>query len=578
MSTSLWDQRRIILLTIIIDIGTLLIGYDAGVYGSALVMPSFVEKFNFTTNPTKAAALGGNTVTFYYLGAIASPLVIVPASVWLGRRNSLFMASFFLVIGGILQTISQSLPMIYGGRVISGFGSGCSATVGPMYLAECATKEHRTASVSSVQLSVVIGAAISYWVGFGVGKWNPTNLQWRFLIGFQVILAGMYFIGIFFLPESPRHLAWLHVKEEANRRRGGLPTLPRFPENSGGKKISNPNDKADSDSKSITSDAPHAGIETLHSSSSSFPSIAHTLVDRIFFGRTKPATALSALAYLRNRPMSSQAVLSECAEIYAAVDEAEAELVADGGIRNVLLRKRGTFFRLLATVWVGIWQGQTGQVILLSYAPIVLKSLGLSSTTISLVASGAFTMWESVCVAFAVFFGLQRIGRVRMLTIGGIGAGLIFFMIAAIEATHPSDPLATSPSKASIAMVFLIYLWVPFFCICIGPSLWLVGSEVCTGSLRELGQGIFTMFTWASAAQSAKTIPIGLVSIGWKTWLIPAVVNFCFGVGAWVVMPETKGKTIEEMDVVFGAIDQDTRATHIQQVLREEKAAILESA
>ncbi|KAG8856918.1 hypothetical protein FRB96_006181 [Tulasnella sp. 330] len=451
MLTSLWDQRRIILLTTIIDVGTLLTGYDAGVYGSALVMPSFVEKFNLATNPTEAAKLGGNTVTFY----------------------------------------------------------------------------------------------CSYWIGFGIGNWAPSDLQWRFLLGFQVILAGMYFAGIFFIPESPRHLAWLHVKEEANRRRVGLPTLPRFPGSSSGKKTSNSNDKADSDSKSIASDSPHPGMETLQSSSP-FADIEHTLVDRIFLGRTKPATALSVLAYLRNRPMSSETVLDECAEIYAAVDEAEAEREADGGIRNVLLRKKGTFLRLLLTAWVGIWQGQTGQVVLLAYAPIVLKSLGLSSTTISLVASGGFTSWEFACVCFAVFIGLQRVGRVRMMTIGGIGVGLIFFMVAAIEATHPSDPLATSPSKASIAMVFLIYLWVPFFCICIGPALWLYGSEICTGSLRELGQGVFTMFTWASCAENAKATPISLVNIGWKSWLIPAVINLCFGIGAWLLMPETKGKTIEE--------------------------------
>ncbi|KAG8889181.1 hypothetical protein FRB98_005523 [Tulasnella sp. 332] len=565
MLTSLWDQRRIILLTTIIDVGTLLTGYDAGVYGSALVMPSFVEKFNLATNPTEAAKLGGNTVTFYCLGAMAAPLFIFPSSVWLGRRYSLFVASFFLVLGGILQTISQSLPMIYVGRVVSGLGTGCSAFVGPMYLGECATREHRTASVASVQLSIILGAVISYWIGFGIGNWAPSDLQWRFLLGFQVILAGMYFAGIFFIPESPRHLAWLHVKEEANRRRVGLPTLPRFPGSSSGKKTSNSNDKADSDSKSIASDSPHPGMETLQSSSP-FADIEHTLVDRIFLGRTKPATALSVLAYLRNRPMSSETVLDECAEIYAAVDEAEAEREADGGIRNVLLRKKGTFLRLLLTAWVGIWQGQTGQVVLLAYAyvnivslassmdslcclrysPIVLKSLGLSSTTISLVASGGFTSWEFACVCFAVFIGLQRVGRVRMMTIGGIGVGLIFFMVAAIEATHPSDPLATSPSKASIAMVFLIYLWVPFFCICIGPALWLYGSEICTGSLRELGQGVFTMFTWASCAENAKATPISLVNIGWKSWLIPAVINLCFGIGAWLLMPETKGKTIEE--------------------------------
>ncbi|KAG8879360.1 hypothetical protein FRB97_001745 [Tulasnella sp. 331] len=577
MFTNVWHQRRIILVTAITTISSTLVGYDAGVYGSVLVMPSFLAKFDLEDNPLRAANLGGNMITVYYIGALVSSVFITPCLIWFGRRSPMLGSSLGLVVGGVLQTISPTIAIIYVGRVISGLGVGAASVAGPMYLAECATKEHRTASVSFVQAAVTFGAFISYWIGFGVRQEVPSDFQWRFLLGFQVILAGLFFLGLFFLPESPRYLAAVHVKEEAKRRRQGLPALPLFPSSSHNPNDPNFNGKADSDSKSAAPDSLPAGIDTLDSQLS-YSKVAHTLADRIFLGRTGPATALSTLAYLRCLPMLSEVVRDECAEIYAAVGEAEAEREADGGLWNLLFRKKGSILRLFIVGWVGIWQANTGQLVLLTYAPTVLESLGLSSTTISLVASGGFTTWELVCVLFAVFYGLKKMGRVTAMTFGGIAVGIVFFMLAAIEGSYPVDPLASSPSKASYAMVFLIYVFVPFFCIFLGPVFRLYGSEVCTGSLREVGQSVLMVMTWAACVGGVKTTPIGLIAIGWKFWFVPAVCNFCFGVGAWFLMPETKGRTIEQMDIVFGAIDEATRITHIQQVLREEKAAVVQSA
>lgn len=94
---------------------------------------------------------------------------------------------------------------------------------------------------------------------------------------------------------------------------------------------------------------------------------------------------------------------------------------------------------------------------------------------------------QLICTGLTVFIGLRRMGRVTALTAGGISVGVVFFVsrsdhspfnvspcqlliwhihythgqiFAAISATHPSDPRATSPSSASIALVFLMYLWV----------------------------------------------------------------------------------------------------------------------
>ncbi|KAG8859691.1 hypothetical protein FRB96_004265 [Tulasnella sp. 330] len=498
---------------------------------------------------------------------------MTPFLAWFGRRNTLLVGSFGLLLGGILQTISQTIVIIYVGRIISGMGLGASSLAGVIYLAEVVNKEHRTASVGSVQVAPIIGALLSYWIGYGVDKDAPSTFQWRFLLGFQVILACAHCFGLLFIPESPRFLATVHVKQEAKRRQQGLPALPRFP-GASHKHNSNLNDKADQDSKSVAS---QAAVDTLDSPPS-HANIAHTLADRIFLGRTAPATTLSTLAYLRRLPISDEIVLNECAEIYAAVDEAQAVRDADGGLKHLVFHKKGSILRLCIAAWLGIWNANTGQLILLSYAPTVLKSIGLSNTSISLVASGGWTTWELVCVIIGVYYGLNKVGRVTAIAFGGISLGIIFFMLAAIEGTHPINPLAASPSKASYGMVFLIYLFVPFFIMSLGPATWIYASEICTGGLRELGQGIFIVVAWVFVVIGAKTTPLGILALGWKFWFVPAVCNTVFGVAAWFIMPETHGKTIEQIDAVFGALDQEAREIHIQQVLRDEKAAVIQSA
>lgn len=73
------------------------------------------------------------------------------------------IAACFLLLGGILQTAAQppALAMVYGGRIISGFGVGMVSNLTPVYVAETAPKELRGLLMSLFEMFLVSGGLLA---------------------------------------------------------------------------------------------------------------------------------------------------------------------------------------------------------------------------------------------------------------------------------------------------------------------------------------------------------------------------------------------------------------------------------
>jgi len=121
-------------------------------------------------------------------------------------------------------------------------------------------------------------------------------------------------------------------------------------------------------------------------------------------------------------------------------------------------------------------------------------------------------------------------------------------------------------------MAAMLYLYVPVFSFFSGPFFYLYSSEIIASiGLREVGQCVFNAFTFGNAAIITKITPLGFAGVGWKFWFLWASFNVAATIVAYLACPETKGKSIEEIDIVFGAIKQEVRDAHVDQVLRQEK-------
>jgi hypothetical protein len=92
----------------------------------------------------------------------------------------------------------------------------------------------------------------------------------------------------------------------------------------------------------------------------------------------------------------------------------------------------------------------------------------------------------------------------------------------------------------------------------------------------SIGKRRLTIFTaatqWLFNFVITKVTPSAINSIGWKTFLMFAIFCLAMAVFVWVFVPETKQLTLEEIDVVFGVVDAETRAKDIEKAIEVEKS------
>ncbi|ORY13403.1 high affinity glucose transporter [Clohesyomyces aquaticus] len=144
-----------------------------------------------------AAMPGGS-----FLGAIISGWL----SDILGRKRAIQIGCVIWCIGSIIVCASQNIGMLVAGRFINGLSVGiCSAQV-PVYVSELAPPSKRGRVVGAQQWAITWGILIMFYISYGCSYINGTA-AFRVPWGLQMIPAIGLFIGLLFLPESPRWLA-----------------------------------------------------------------------------------------------------------------------------------------------------------------------------------------------------------------------------------------------------------------------------------------------------------------------------------------------------------------------------------
>ncbi|KAF8880291.1 general substrate transporter [Infundibulicybe gibba] len=280
--------------------------------------------------------------------------------------------------------------------------------------------------------------------------------------------------------------------------------------------------------------------------------------------------ALKNLAYLRRDSEDSDAVVHEMAEIEAAILE-EREARKGLGVKEAFFGK-GNFIRFVIAFVIFLLQQWAGQNSVNYYAPQIFASIGFTGTRNSLLASGIYGYYAGVIKLVAttifIFFGVETLGRRMSLFISAMGMGTLFFIIGAILKTHP--PPATGPnvappvlSPASKAMAAMLYIYVCFYSMGWGPLPWVYVSDIFPTRTRHYGIALASASQWLWNFVVSKVTPQMKTNLGYKLFLMFATVN----IGAMAVfsllIPETKGRTLEEMDVIFGSVSAEKRQEDI---------------
>ncbi|KAI1633868.1 sugar transporter-domain-containing protein [Biscogniauxia mediterranea] len=137
------------------------------------------------------------------LGAVGGALILGVCNERFGRRWSIIISTILYTIGAALEAGSINYGMIVASRVILGIGVGLEGGTVPVYVAETVERRVRGNLVSLYQFNIALGEVLGYAVA-AMFVTVPGN--WRYILGSSLVFSTIMFIGMLFLPESPRFL------------------------------------------------------------------------------------------------------------------------------------------------------------------------------------------------------------------------------------------------------------------------------------------------------------------------------------------------------------------------------------
>ena len=208
-----FDTVYIWTISAVAALGGLLFGYDWVVIGGA---KPFYEKFFHLTDPAQQ----GWAMSCALVGCLAGALLSGGLSDRAGRKRLLIFSAFVFAISSLGTAMALTFPAFVLWRIMGGLAIGFASSLSPMYIAELAPASLRGKLVSLNQLTIVVGILCAQVVNWLIAKPVPadaTALQilhswngqvgWRWMFGVTAIPSALFFVGMFFVPESPRWLA-----------------------------------------------------------------------------------------------------------------------------------------------------------------------------------------------------------------------------------------------------------------------------------------------------------------------------------------------------------------------------------
>ncbi|KAF5385355.1 hypothetical protein D9615_001062 [Tricholomella constricta] len=229
MARALPSNKRAIQLAIFIAFGGFLFGYDIGVISGCLIMPDFINRFG-EIGPDGKMFLSSSRqsiiTSLLSAGTFVGALGQAFTSDRFGRRGSILIWAAIFTIGVAIQTGTEySVVQITIGRFVAGLGVGALSAIVPLYNGETAPKALRGTLLVLYQLQIIVGLFLSFI--FDLATHHLKNsASWRIPVGLQLVWGLILLSGIFFLPESPRHLLGTGKAAEARKVIADLNGVP----------------------------------------------------------------------------------------------------------------------------------------------------------------------------------------------------------------------------------------------------------------------------------------------------------------------------------------------------------------
>ncbi|MFW5699802.1 MAG: D-xylose transporter XylE, partial [Bacteroidota bacterium] len=379
----------------------------------------------------------------------------------IGRKKGLTMAALLFTISAIGSAIPDKL-LIPGTelittfiifRVIGGIGVGLASMLSPMYIAEIAPARIRGKLVSWNQFAIIFGMLVVYFVNYFIARgqdlsWINT-VGWRWMFASETIPALLFFVLLFFVPETPRFLVMANKDDDAAR------VLKRA------------------------------------------------------VGESKTPQVLD--------------------DIKRSLQQKRLPWMSFGGLVIVI------------GVMLSVFQQFVGINVVLYYASDIFRNLGLEteSSLFRVILVGIINLSFTVVAIFTV----DRFGRKPLLIIGAIGMAISMFALG----------FSFYFQNQGIAALLSILFYTAAFAMSWGPITWVMLSEIFPNSIKG-AMSIAVAAQWIANWIVSLTFPVLNDSTlltekfhhGFSYWIY-GLMGILAALFVWKFVPETKGRTLENM-------------------------------
>ncbi|KAJ9113733.1 hypothetical protein QFC20_001758 [Naganishia adeliensis] len=230
----------------------------------------------------------------------------------------------------------------------------------------------------------------------------------------------------------------------------------------------------------------------------------------------------------------------------------QRDLILDGiiaaqqtqGSAKELLKhgKKQNFRRMTVGASSQVFQQLGGCNAVIYYSTILFENqIGLE-TQLSLILGGVLAIIYAI-FAVSSFVLVERCGRRPMFLVGTVGQAVAMFITFGCLL-----PGTKGPSKGA---AFGLYLFIAFFGATWLPLPWLYPAELNSQAVRTQANAVSTMCNWLFNFLVVQVLPTMTASIGAYTFLLFALANCIFFPIIWVFYPETAGRELAEIDVIF---------------------------
>jgi sugar porter (SP) family MFS transporter len=437
------NQLYLYFICMIATMGGLMFGFDIAIISGAV---PFIQPY-FGWNELELGWGVSSLLVGAIIGAFGSGIVTDKY----GRKRVLIFVSLFFAVSCALTALAGTSVLFISSRLFGGLAVGAASVLSPMYVAEVAPPKSRGTLVAVYQLTIVLGILCSYTINYWL---HDVANNWRWMFATGTVPSILFFIGLFFIPESPR---WLY---KAGRKEESLRVLSRI----GGEAL--------------------AKVEIME--------IAESL--------------------------SGNSATVSRGELFKPQ------------LRKVMLV--GFFLAILVQI--------SGINTIIDYAPKILLAAGVEIKN-ALLQTSLLGLINFIFTFVAILF-IDKVGRRLLYLIGSMGMAITLVLLA----------ISFYLKMEGIITLICIMLFLAFFSSCIGPVFWTLVSEIFPNRVRGKALAFASFTQWIFNFLVVLLFPHFLASLGGAlTFLFLAVMSFIQWLFTYLYVPETKGKSLEEIELLW---------------------------